>query len=244
MFVPDTLKGKTALVTGIGQPFADAVARRYAELGARVVLVHDPRDREAAARFDAPADALRLECDGTDAGAVKALVRQVVAEVGSLDILVCASFDTAPRAPLREIEPAEWQRVIDAQLCSTLHFNREVIRPMMRNKSGRIINVLYGVAGAASAVASRGVSSLTRALATELAPQGIYVNSISVGQLAEQESMNEEVTRQLSVLAREASPLGRAGRADEAAEVAVFLASDAGKLTNGHTLPAAGGVYP
>ncbi|HEY0143942.1 MAG TPA: SDR family oxidoreductase [Thermoanaerobaculia bacterium] len=243
MFSNEMMKGQVALITGIGHPFADAVALRFASLGARLIAVNDPRDAEAAARFEAPEGTLRYTVDGTDAAAVKAMVRTAVAAAGRVDTLICAAYYSLQES-LTTIDLQKWRDVLDAQLSATLHFNREVIRPMMRNKAGRIVNVMYGVSGPASGVAARGVSSLSKTLASELATHGIYVNSLAVGQLEETTVMMPDVQRSMSVLSRQASPLGRMGRADEAAQAAVFLASDFGKLTSGHTLSAAGGVYP
>jgi NAD(P)-dependent dehydrogenase (short-subunit alcohol dehydrogenase family) len=238
MLDQDEFKGKVTLITGIGHPFADAVARRFASLGAALVLVHDPGNAEAAARLEVPAETLRLECDAADAAAVKTLVRAVVAQLGRIDLLICGWFQ-GTQASLLEVTADEWKRSIDAQLSAALNFNREMIKPMMRTKSGRIINVLYG-AGAASSVASRGVWAMTRSLSAEVAVHGIYVNCISVGELEEAGAVQEAASR--SMLTRDASPLGRLGRAEEAAQAAVFLASDLGKVTNGQMLRAAGGL--
>ena len=240
----ETLKGQVALITGIGQPFANAVARRFASMGAVLALVHHPSDAEAAAAFDAPEGSLRLECDGTDPKAVKATVRTVVAELGGVGILVNGSLRRTASS-LLEIEPEEWKASVDAQLSSTLYFDREVIRPMMKARQGRIINVLFSLAGPMVAVVSHGIAALTKALASELAQHGIYVNSIAVGELEELgKTLDQDSSRALSILSRGASPLGRNGRADEAAEVAAFLVSPAANLTNGCTLSASGGVYP
>ena len=245
MFANDILDGKIALITGAGQPFADAVVRRFAALGARIAVVYDPRDAEKALAIELPEGSLRVECDSTDATAVKNTVRGVAAEMGRIDILVCAAYYGTPE-PIYKIALDEWQRSVDSQISGTLHFNREVIRPMMRNKSGRIINVIYALAGPAANVGARGVAALTRTLAAELAPQGISVNCIGVGALEEQGGSDEsvKVVRPSMNIVRSAAPLGRLGRVDEIAEMTVFLASDAAKLTSGHTLPASGGLYP
>ncbi|MEO8379193.1 MAG: SDR family oxidoreductase [Acidobacteriota bacterium] len=245
MFTTDIFKGQVALITGAGQPFADALIHRFASLGAQLALVYEKRDEEKALAVEAPAGTIRRECDGSDSQAVKTVVRAIAAELGRIDVLICAAYDGAAES-LTEIAIDRWQRAIDAQLCSTMHFNREVIRPMMRNKSGRIINVIYALAGPIGNVASRGVAALTRTLAAELAPQGIYVNCIGVGELEEQGANHDgvKVVRQTTSIIRSAAPLGRLGRVDEVAEVAVFLASPAARLTSGHTMPASGGIYP
>lgn len=245
MFAIDIFNGKVALITGVGQPFADALVRRFGTLGARLVLVHEPRDAERAQSVPAPEGTLRFECDGTDAAAVKSLVRGVAEKLGRIDVLICASHSASSHS-LRTIPLKGWQQAVDGQLSTTLHFNREVIRPMMRHKSGRIINVIYALAGPSGNVTSRGVAAMTRTLAAELAPQGIYVNCIGVGQLEEQGATHDsvKVVRQTDSIVRSAAPAGRLGRVDEVAEVAVFLASDAARFTSGHTLPASGGIYP
>ena len=245
MFANDILTGKVALITGVGQPFANAVVRRYAALGARLAVVYEPRDAEKALAVELPEGTLRIECDSTDAAAVKLVVRDVAAQMGRIDVLVCASYYGTP-GPIHKIALTEWQKCMDSQISATLHFNREVIRPMMRNKSGRIINVMYAMAGPAASVGARGLAALTRTLAAELAPQGISVNCIGVGALEEQGGSDDsvKVVRPSMNIVRSAAPLGRLGRVDEIAEMTVFLASDAARLTSGHTLPASGGLYP
>jgi 3-oxoacyl-[acyl-carrier protein] reductase len=244
MLDKESLKGQVALITGSGQPFADAVARRFAELGAVLALVHDPADAEAAAAFVAPEGSLKLQCNGSDPKEVKATVRQVAAELGGVGILVCASLNKTAQS-LLEISASDWKAAVDAQLSSTIYFDREVIRPMMKAKQGRIINVLFSLTGPVGAVISHGIASLTRALASELATHGVFVNSLAVGELEELgKTLDEDSSKALSILARGVSPLGRPGRASEAAEVAAFLASSIGGLSSGTTLSASGGVYP
>lgn len=235
MYSKETFEGKVALVTGIGHPFADTVARRLAAHGARVALVFDPRDADAAAGLEMPEGTLRFACDGADAAAVKNTVRAIVAEAGRIDVLICG-FAYTTDLPLAQIPLVEWQRTIDARLNATSHFNREMIRPMMRTKSGRIVNVLYGAAGPAAAIASRGIWAMSRSLAVEVAGHGIYVNCMSIPQLEETEAITRAVANP------EPTPLGRLARTEEAAQAALFLASDLARTTNGLMMPMAGGA--
>lgn len=235
MYSTETFKGKVALVTGIGHPFADTVAGQLSAHGARVVLVFDASNAEAAQRLEMPEGTLRFECDGADAAAVKSTVRAIVAEAGRIDILICGSsymFDM----PLAKMPLEEWTRTIDARLNATANFNREMIRPMMRTKSGRIINVLYGASGAAAAIASRGIWAMTRALASEVASSGIYINCMSIPQLEETVAITRAAAQ------GEPTPLGRLARTDEAAQAALFLASDLARTTNGLMMTMAGGA--
>ena len=237
MFHEDTFKGKVALITGAGHPLANAVALRLASLGARLALVHDAAHAEEAHRVELPEGTLIYECDGADAAAVKTVVRAIATEMGGIDVLICGSSYAAD-VPLSKLSMTEWQRLVDARLSATLNFNREMIRPMMRTKSGRIVNVLYGNSGPAAAVASRGVWAMSRALSNELAPHGIYVNCLSVGQLEETCAV-DGIER--AIVTAEPTPLGRPGRADEAAQTAVFLASTLASTTNGLMVHASGG---
>jgi NAD(P)-dependent dehydrogenase (short-subunit alcohol dehydrogenase family) len=234
MFHEDTFKGKVALITGAGHPLANSLAQRAASLGARVALIHDPADADAANAVEMPEGTLRLVCDGTEAAAVKAVVRTITTELGGIDVLICGSADIADM-PLAKLPLDDWQRVIGARLTATMNFNREMIRPMMRTRSGRIVNVLYGASGAAAAIASRGIWAMTRSLALEVAPYGIYINCVSIGQLQETEAFTRSTNP-------DATPLGRLGRAEEAAQSALFLASDLARTTNGLMMHGAGGA--
>jgi len=241
-----SLQGKVALVTGGGQPLADAVARRFAEAGARVAVVHLPDDAESARRnAEGSGAALVLECDPGDPEAVRVVVRRVAAELGTLDILVNAAMRRAGGAT-HELSDESWQRVIAVELSGTLYFCREAVRPMLKKRSGRILNLtdvagLRGEAGHANHSAARGgVAALTRALASELAPLGIHVNALSVAYMDHELSALEEPARARLV---GNTPLGRAGGADEVAAAALFLASGACSFTTGHLMAVNGGLY-
>jgi len=242
----DGLQGKVAIVTGGGQPLADAIARRFAAAGARLALVHLPEDGEAAngtARACGAPGA--TSCDPSDPDAVRQVVRALVAEHGSLDVLVNA-VSLRHGGASHELSDACWRRVIDVELSGTLYFCREAVRPMLKQRSGRILNLtdvagLRGEAGHANHSAARaGVAALTRALASELAPLGIRVNALSVAYLDhELEALDEKARARLVGN----TPLGRAAAAEEVAEAALFLASAAASFTTGHLLAVNGGLY-
>lgn len=241
-----SLQGKAALVTGAGQTLADAVARRFAAAGARVALAFLPGDAEAARRTaEACGAALALECHPADPEAVRAAVRHVVAELGALDVLVNAAVERCGGAS-HELSDEAWQRVVDVELSGTLYFCREAVRPMLKQRSGRILNLtdvagLRGEAGHANHSAARGgVAALTRALASELAPLGVQVNALSVAYLDHELAALDERAR-ARLLGN--TPLGRAGAAEEVAEAALFLATSASSFTTGHLLAVNGGLY-
>lgn len=234
------------LIHGVGQPLADAIARRLAGPEVRLALLGLPEDAAGleATAAELVADVV-LECDPADPAAVKSAVRQVVTELGGLDVLVNATVhrDNAAACSLSD---AQWQRVIGVELSGTLYFCREAIRVMMRKRRGRIVNVtdvsgLRGEAESANHSSARGgVAALTRALASEVAPQGIYVNALGVSTLDEELAALPEASSKRLI---ENTPLGRAASAAEVAEAAAFLASAAASFTTGHVLQVNGGLY-
>jgi 3-oxoacyl-[acyl-carrier protein] reductase len=242
----DGLQGRVAVVTGGGQPLGDAIARRFAAAGARLVLVHLPEDAEAAAGTAAACGAASaVACDPSDPDAVRQVVRALVTEHGSLDVLVNAVCLRRGGAS-HELADDSWLRVVEVELSGTLYFCREAVRPMLKQRSGRILNLtdvagLRGEAGHANHSAARaGVAALTRALASELAPLGIRVNALSVAYLDHELPALDEKARARLVLN---TPLGRAGASAEVAEAALFLASTAASFTTGHLLAVNGGLY-
>lgn len=241
-----TLTSKVALITGGGQPLADAVARCFAREGATVALACLPGESAAArAAFTDGEPALVCECDPADPEAVRAVIRQVVQELGGLHVLVNAAGSRADGAA-GVLPLADWARVLDVELSGTLYFCREAVRPMLRQRAGRIVNLtdVAGLRGEARAVnhatARGGVAALTRALAAELGPLGIHVNALIVSRMAHEEEGLDQTTR--ARLLRNTA-FGRMGTVEEAAVAALFLASDAASFTTGHLLQVNGGLY-
>jgi 3-oxoacyl-[acyl-carrier protein] reductase len=241
-----SLQNRVVLVTGAGQGLANAVAECFAAAGGRLALAYLPDDADAAAQLAERTHAeLVCPCDPADPAAVRKMVRSVASELGSIDVLANASTHRAGGAA-HEMSLDDWHRVLNVELSGTLYFCREVIRPMLRKRRGRIINFtdvagLRGeIAHANHAAARGGIAALTRALASELAPLGIHVNAVAISYLADEVGALDEAAR-LRLMRN--TPLARAGRADEAARAALFLASDACSFTTGHLLQVNGGLY-
>jgi NAD(P)-dependent dehydrogenase (short-subunit alcohol dehydrogenase family) len=240
------LASKAALVTGAGQPLADAVARCFAREGARLALAYLPGQAEAAQAVAADtAAAVVCECDPADPDAVRATVRRVVEALGGLDLLANTAVQRADGA-VPTLSLQDWQRVLDVELGGTVYFCREAIRPMLRQRSGRIINItdVAGLRGEARAVnhatARGGVAALTRALAAELGPLGVQVNALVLGRMAHELDDLDERTRARLL---QYTPAGRMGTVEDAAGAALFLASGAASFTTGHLLQVNGGLY-
>ncbi|WP_140800007.1 SDR family oxidoreductase [Myxococcus xanthus] len=240
-FLNGLLHQQVVLVTGAGQPIANAIARRHGKAEARLALVFLPEHEAAATALARELSAeLALACESSDAQAVGTVVRRVATELGRIDLLINASLSRAA-GRLSDLSAEQWKAVLDRQLSGTTWFCKEVIRPMMRKRSGRIINLLDAASGGASRVAAEGITAMTRALANEVARQGISVNTLAV-QLLEEETAHLSPA-QRERLDGELGPLGRLGSAEEIAEAVLFLGSSAANLTTGQRLSATGGLW-
>jgi len=240
------LKATAVLVQGAGQVLADAVVRRLAAAGASLALCHQASDAAGAEALAAEVGAVWLgECDPADPDAVRAAVREAVAALKGLDVLVNATVHRRDR-PVREMEAEDWCRVVEVELGGTAYFCREAVRILMRRRRGCIVNLtdvagLRGEAGAVNHAAARGgVASLTRALASEVGPHGIRVNAVAVAPLEEELASLPEAARRRLL---DNTPLKRPATGAEVAEAVVWLASPAASATTGHLLSVHGGLY-
>ena len=244
------LDGRLALVTGSSTGIGLALARGLAQAGAPVVL--NGRDR---ARLAAAAAALRAEghtvhesaFDATDAAAVEAAVASIEAQQGPIEILVNNAGITR-RAPFTELRVEDWNAVMSTNVSGPFIVGQAVARRMVARRRGRIVNICsvmseLGRPGTAAYTASKGaLKMLTKAMAIELAAHGITVNGIGPGYFATELTAPLVADEQFSAWVAKRAPIGRWGRVEELAPVAVFLASDAAAFVNGHVLYVDGGM--
>lgn len=244
------LDGRLALVTGSSTGIGLALARGLAQAGAPVVL--NGRDR---ARLAAAATALRAEghtvhesaFDATDPAAVEAAVAAIEAQQGPIEILVNNAGITR-RAPFTELAVEDWNAVMRTNVSGPFLVGQAVARRMVARRRGRIVNICsvmseLGRPGTAAYTASKGaLKMLTKAMAIELAAHGITVNGIGPGYFATELTAPLVADEQFSAWVAKRAPIGRWGRVDELAPVAVFLASDAAAFVNGHVLYVDGGM--
>ncbi|HET7027276.1 MAG TPA: 3-oxoacyl-ACP reductase FabG [Candidatus Limnocylindrales bacterium] len=249
-----SLAGRVVLVTGSSRGIGAEIAVGAAAQGA-TVAVHYLRGAEDAARTverargAGAADTEAFAADVADGSQAEALVGRVIERFGRIDALVNNAGLTQV-GPFLDIEPAEWNAIIGTDLTAAFHTCRAALPSMVERGSGAIVNVAsrlgqMGVAEtAAYSAAKAGLIGLTRALAKEFGPHGIRVNAVAPGVTVTGMTTDlvesEEGRRRLRDM-----PLGRFGRADEVAEVVIFLLSDAASLFLGQTLnPNAGGYMP
>ena len=242
------LDGKTALVTGASGGIGRRIAERFAQEGAKVALCarNEERLQEVRAGIEAAGgSALVFPVDVAGTDAVSEAVQGAIEALGSLDILVNNAGVTRDTLISRMSEE-QWDTVMDINLKGVFNFCRAAARPMMKQRSGCVVNItsiigLIGNAGQCNYAASKaGIIAFTKSLARELASRNIRANSVAPG------FIETEMTDAISDAAREAAlqsiPLGKMGATDDIAEAALFLAGDRAKYITGEVLNVSGGL--
>jgi len=242
------LAGKVALVTGASRGIGRAIAMTLAQQGA-VVLAAARGDNAAqtvAAITQAGGRAEMVSVDVTDAAALQALPAEIVSRHGRLDILVSNAGITRDQLLMR-MKREEWDEVIATNLTATFTLTQAAMRPMLKQRGGRIIVVSsvvgqMGNAGQTNYAASKaGLIGFAKALAREVASRGITVNVIAPGMI--DTDMTRAITGKAQVDWAAQIPLGRLGSVDDIAAAASYLASDEAAYITGHVLAVNGGMY-
>ena len=243
------LKGKLALVTGGSRGIGRAICEKLASLGADIAFSY--AGNEAAAReTEAACRALGVrvlarQADVGSAEAVAGLFEAVLAEFGRVDILVNNAGITRDSLAMR-MKEADFDAVIETNLKGTFLTMKAAARPMMKQRAGRIVNLtsvvaLRGNAGQANYCASKGgVISMTKAMARELAGQGITVNAVAPGFI--ETDMTAVLPEEAKSSMAASIPLGRMGRPEDVAEAVAFLAGDGAAYITGQVLAVDGGM--
>ena len=240
-----TLEGKAALITGASGGIGGAIARNLHDMGAVVGLSGTRIEPLEALAEELGDRAHVLPCNLSDLEAVDALPGQAIAAMGGLNILVNNAGITLDNIFMR-MSDEEWDQVLAVNLTATMHLCRAVMRPMMKARWGRIVNVtsIVGVTGnpgqANYAASKAGLIGMSKSIAIEVATRGITVNCVAPGfiETAMTDALND--AQKEAILGK--IPAGRMGASDDIAAAVGYLASDGAGYVTGQTLHVNGGM--
>jgi len=242
-----SLNNKIAIVTGASQGIGKIIAFELAKSGAHVVCIS--RNKKA---IESIVDEISINggqsssfpCDISDSDTFSKIITEIIKENSRIDILVNNAGITKDSLLMR-MSIEQWDDVINTNLKGAFHCTKAVMRYMMKNKFGRIINItsivgLTGNAGQANYAASKaGLIGMTKSIAKEVASRGITANCIAPGWI--ETSMTDKLSREVKNEFLSHIPLGKIGSPDDIANAVIFLASDEAGYITGQTITVDGG---
>ncbi len=243
------LKDKVAIITGASRGIGQAIALAFAKNGAKLILsassIENLKETEGLINGLKQEPCILTQANVTIADEVGEVVKKALDTHGKVDILVNNAGVTKDNL-LAMMSEEDWDAVLSTNLKSVFLFTKACAKPMIRNRSGIIINItsvigLTGNAGQSNYAASKaGVIAFTKSAAKELAKRNIRVNAIAPGFIKTR--MTQKLSPELQQKILEQIPLGRMGEGDDIAEAAVFLASNASRYMTGQVLVVDGGL--
>ena len=239
------LDGKTAIVTGAAQGIGYAIARRFSAEGARVAIVDVDLDGAQRAVEEIGGSAIAVGADVARADEVDRAFAEVVDRFGGVDILVNNAGIVGTDRPVRDLDEADWNRVLDINLKGTFLCSRAAVRHMIPKRAGVIVSLasISGKEGNANmapySVSKAGVICFTKTLAKEVLSEGIRVNCVAPALI--DTPILQGMERERVDFLTSKIPLGRLGRPEEVAATILFLASEESTFTTGQCFDVSGG---
>lgn len=240
-------KKKVAIVTGGGSGIGLAIATKFVQNNILTIIVGRDEQKLQTAKEKMGALCVPFICDLSDLNTIPALVTKIIADYGHIDILVNNAGINLKKEFI-EVSDEEFQKIITTNVTAVFALSREVVKYMLENKSGSIINISsmasqYGLPKVIAYTASKAaIEGMTRAMAVELSPRGIRVNCIAPGFIATDMSakaLNSDPERKQKVMSR--TPMGFLGDTADIANAAFYLANGEANYVTGVVLPVDGG---
>ena len=243
------LTDKVAVVTGAALGIGRAIAETLAQCGAHVVVADLQVEKAEAAAKEIAANtgrrAIAVQVDVADHDSAKAMIDRAITEFGRIDILVNNAGTTRDNLIMR-MKEADWDLILNINLKGAFNCSQAVIRPMMKQRCGRIINIssvsgLAGQAGQTNYSSSKaGLIGFTKALAKEIGSRSITVNAVAPGFI--ETDLTADLPQEIKDTAIKMTPAGRFGKPEDVAYAVAFLASDEASFITGETLTVDGGL--
>jgi 3-oxoacyl-[acyl-carrier protein] reductase len=243
------LKGKVALITGASRGIGNAIAREFVKQGASVAFTYlSSVEKGEALEKELATEGVKVKgyrSDASDFAASEELIKKVVEDFGTIDVLINNAGITRDNLLMRMSEE-QWDEVLRVNLKSIFNLTKGITRTMLKARSGSIINItsvvgLTGNAGQVNYSASKaGILGLTKSVAKELGSRGVRCNAVAPGFI--ETEMTEELDQESLKTWLASIPLKRAGQGSDIANACVFLASDMSTYITGQTLVVDGGM--
>ncbi len=243
------LQGKVALITGGSRGIGEAIVMKFAQEGANVVFTYASSEDKAKAVADSAealgVKAIAIKSDASDYNQAEALVNEVIAQFGKIDILINNAGITRDNLMLRMTEE-QWDDIIRVNLKSVFNLTKHVLKPMMKQKSGAIINMssvvgIFGNAGQANYAASKaGIIGFSKSIAKEVGSRNIRCNTIAPGFI--ETDMTHTLNEDQKKAYTDNIPLKRLGSGEDIANACVYLGSDLATYVTGQVLSICGGL--